>query len=84
VRRDSAGNPVDDIDLVFDYPTEGQTSHQKQPLEASGLDIHSAMPHRPKAGSVPGEQKMGQEMGATDSNMYVRFVFPKMSIAGGI
>jgi hypothetical protein len=71
-RRDSAGNPVDDIDLVFDYPTEGQTSHQKQPLETSGLDIHSAMPHRPKAGSVPGAQKMGQEMGATDSNhMYV-------------
>lgn len=71
-RTDSAGNPVDDIDLVFDYPTEGQTSHQKQPLESSGLDYHSAMPHRPKADSIPGAQKMGQEMGATDSNvMYV-------------
>jgi hypothetical protein len=62
------GNPVDDIDLVFDYPSEGQTSHQKQPLETSGLDYHSALPHHPKA-SIPGAAKMGKEMGATDSNV---------------
>ncbi|KAH6842211.1 hypothetical protein B0I37DRAFT_313580 [Chaetomium sp. MPI-CAGE-AT-0009] len=59
-------NPVDDIDLVFDYPSEGQTSHQKQPLEASGLDYHSALPHKQ---NVPGAGKMGKEMGATDSNV---------------
>ncbi|EAQ84358.1 predicted protein [Chaetomium globosum CBS 148.51] len=63
-------NPVDDIDLVFDYPSEGQTSHQKEPLEKSGLDYHSALPHRPKVGqNIPGAGKMGKEMGATDSNV---------------
>lgn len=57
--------PVDDIDLVFDYPTEAQTSHQKQPLEQSGLDLHSAMPHH-----VPGA-KAGKEMAADHSTMCV-------------
>lgn len=71
-----SGNPVDDIDLVFDYPTEGQSSHQKQRLEASGLDLHSALPHHPKPGmrgqNIPGA-KMGKEMGYTDnSTMWVR------------
>jgi len=53
--------PVDDIDLVFDYPSEGQGSYQKQPLETSGLDLHSAMPHHPKAG-MKGAGKMEKEM----------------------
>lgn len=61
------GNPVDDIDVVFDYPSEGQTSHQKQPLETSGLDLHSAMPHHPKQGGV-GSRKMDKEMGYPDNN----------------
>ncbi|AEO59450.1 hypothetical protein MYCTH_2119667 [Thermothelomyces thermophilus ATCC 42464] len=64
------GTPVDDIDLVFDYPTEGQTSHQKQPLESQGLDYHSALPRRPKAENLAG--KMGKEMGSTDS--YVKYI----------
>lgn len=71
---------MEDIDLVFDYPTDGQTSHQKTPLEQSGLDLHSAMPHHPKTAAaanmagraVPGAQRMAKEMGQTDSNvMYV-------------
>ncbi|KAL2015395.1 hypothetical protein VTK56DRAFT_5549 [Thermocarpiscus australiensis] len=37
------GNPVDDIDLVFDYPTEGQVSYQKQTLEASGVHPKQAV-----------------------------------------
>ncbi|KAL2167448.1 hypothetical protein VTG60DRAFT_1199 [Thermothelomyces hinnuleus] len=67
-----SGTPVDDIDLVFDYPTEGQTSHQKQPLESQGLDYHSALPRRPKAENLAG--KMGKEMGATDSNVKYRYI----------
>lgn len=68
------GIPVDDIDVVFDYPSEGQTAHQKQPLEASGLDIHSAMPHHPKGGTKAGmQQAMGKrfdkEMGRPSNNM---------------
>lgn len=77
-------NPVDDIDLVFDYPSEGQGSYQKQRLEQSGLDLHSAMPHHPRgkpaaaaaadamraAGqSVPGgAAKLGKDVGAAESN----------------
>ncbi|KAK3291440.1 uncharacterized protein B0H64DRAFT_435793 [Chaetomium fimeti] len=70
-------NPVDDIDLVFDYPSEGQTSHQKEPLETSGLDYHSALPHHPKPGmgqNIPGTGKMGKGMGATDSNVMYRYI----------
>jgi hypothetical protein len=67
------GNPVDDIDLVFDYPTEGQASHQKQPLETSGLDIHSAMPHHPKGVKAGMQQAMGKkldkEMGYPENRM---------------
>lgn len=70
-KSSSSGAPVEDIDLVFDYPTEGQASHQKQPLESQGLDYHSALPHRPKADNLAG--KMGKEMGATDSN--VKYVY---------
>ncbi len=65
-------NPVDDIDLVFDYPSEAQGSYQKQPLETSGLDLHSAMPHHPKAGmqgGTPGS-KMENEMGVDSNAMY--------------
>ncbi|KAL2162578.1 hypothetical protein VTH06DRAFT_7492 [Thermothelomyces fergusii] len=68
----TGGVPVDDIDLVFDYPTEGQTSHQKQPLESQGLDYHSALPHRPKAENLAG--KMGKGMGAADSNVKYRYI----------
>ncbi|KXX81624.1 hypothetical protein MMYC01_202189 [Madurella mycetomatis] len=68
------GNPVDDIDVVFDYPSEGQTSHQKQPLESSGLDIHSAIPHHPKSDMKGGAQqpmgkRLGKEMGYPNNNM---------------
>ncbi|GAB1319792.1 Gram-positive cocci surface proteins LPxTG domain-containing protein [Madurella fahalii] len=68
------GNPVDDIDVVFDYPSEGQTAHQKQPLESSGLDIHSAMPHHSKSGMKAGVQqpmgrRLGKEMGYPNNNM---------------
>jgi hypothetical protein len=64
-------NPVDDIDLVFDYPTESQSRHEKTRLEEAGLDLHSAIPHSSKGQSVPGA-KAAKEMGATDSNvMYV-------------
>jgi hypothetical protein len=76
--NDPRGNPVDDIDLVFDYPSKGQTSHQKEPLETSGLDYHSALPHHPKPGmgqNIPGAGKMGKEMGATDSNVMLVFIF---------
>jgi hypothetical protein len=70
-----SGNPVDDIDLVFDYPSEGQGSYQKQSLETSGLDLHSAMPHHPKAGmqgQTTGASKVDDEMGVSGSNaMYV-------------
>ncbi|KAL2149082.1 hypothetical protein VTH82DRAFT_1768 [Thermothelomyces myriococcoides] len=71
-KSSSSGAPVEDIDLVFDYPTEGQASHQKQPLESQGLDYHSALPHRPKADNLAG--KMGKEMGATDSNVKYRYI----------
>ncbi|KAK4151220.1 hypothetical protein C8A00DRAFT_17355 [Chaetomidium leptoderma] len=61
-------NPVDDIDLVFDYPSESQGSYQKQHLDSSGLDLHSAMPHHPKQGqSIPGAGRLGKEMGTADS-----------------
>ncbi|KAJ4287496.1 hypothetical protein N0V88_007596 [Collariella sp. IMI 366227] len=74
--RTAAGNPVDDIDLVFDYPTEGQSSHQKQPLESSGLDLHSALPHHPKPemkGQTLGTGNMGKEV-APDSNAMYRYM----------
>lgn len=76
------GAPVDDIDVVFDYPSAGQSSYQKQPLEQSGLDLHSAMPHhhpnaagaagaamRAAAGQkgVPGA-KMGRDVTPPDGN----------------
>ncbi|KAL1839990.1 hypothetical protein VTJ49DRAFT_953 [Mycothermus thermophilus] len=67
----SSQTPVDDIDLVFDYPTEGQASHQKRRLEESGLDLHSAMPHGPKG--VPGKSA-GKEMGAADSNAMYKYI----------
>ncbi|KAL2264994.1 hypothetical protein VTJ83DRAFT_7504 [Remersonia thermophila] len=61
-------NPVDDIDLVFDYPTEAQTSHQKMRLAESGLDLHSAMSRGPEG--VPGKTAE-RDMGAADaSSMY--------------
>ncbi len=66
-----SGNPVDDIDLVFDYPSEGQGSYQKQSLETSGLDLHSAMPHHPKAGMQgqgTGASKVDSDMGVSDNN----------------
>ncbi len=78
------GNPVDDIDLVFDYPSEGQGSYQKQPLETSGLDLHSAMPHHPKAGmqgGTPGS-KMENEMGVDSNAMYVSTRF-RLSVIHG-
>ncbi|AEO64784.1 b14cec5e-8126-4869-bee9-d41d5cbd1dda [Thermothielavioides terrestris] len=72
------GIPVEDIDVVFDYPSDGQASHQKTPLEQSGLDLHSAMPHYPKASStaagMAGAQRMGKEMGYTDSNAMYRYI----------
>jgi hypothetical protein len=78
--NDPRGNPVDDIDLVFDYPSQGQTSHQREPLETSGLDYHMAMPHRAKAAAgmaqgMAGAGKMAKEMGADaaeTNSMYAR------------
>jgi hypothetical protein len=76
------GNPVDDIDVLFDLSSEGQASHQKQRLEQSGLDLHSALPHHPKASAagaaaagmmgkgMPGAAKMGKEMGYMENSMY--------------
>ncbi|KAL2143064.1 hypothetical protein VTI28DRAFT_404 [Corynascus sepedonium] len=77
-----SGNPVDDIDLVFDYPTEGQTSHQKQRLESQGLDYHSALPHHPKGEKLAG--KMGKEMGGTDSNVMYRYIGIGAVALGGL
>ncbi|KAK4142733.1 uncharacterized protein C8A04DRAFT_38107 [Dichotomopilus funicola] len=68
----NTNDPVDDIDLVFDYPSENQTSHQKERLETSGLDYRSAMPHPPKPSlgqQTPGTGQMGEGIGATDSNV---------------
>ena len=84
--KDARGEtPVDDIDLVFDYPSEGQGSYQKQSLEASGLDLHSAMPHHPKqqgqghgpgAGGRGGQQRvgLGNGLGWLVSGVFFRFV----------
>ncbi|KAL2132198.1 hypothetical protein VTI74DRAFT_4113 [Chaetomium olivicolor] len=69
----AAGNPVDDIDLVFDYPSEAQGSYQKQPLETAGLDLHSALPHHPKPGKGQLGAGAGKEM-APDSNVMYRYI----------
>ncbi|KAK4120144.1 hypothetical protein N657DRAFT_580375 [Parathielavia appendiculata] len=64
----SGEQPVEDIDLVFDYPSESQARHEKQRLEEAGLDLHSAMPHRPKGQNMPGGAT-AKEMGASDSRV---------------
>ncbi|KAK4096967.1 hypothetical protein N658DRAFT_479799 [Parathielavia hyrcaniae] len=68
--KDARGGeqPVEDIDLVFDYPSESQARHEKQRLEEAGLDLHSAMPHRAKGQSMPGGAT-ANEMGASDSRV---------------
>jgi hypothetical protein len=70
------GSPVDDIDVVFDFPSEGQASYQKRTLEESGLDIHSAMPHH-TASKFPANMKTGGKTmaGGEGGNapMYVLF-----------
>lgn len=65
-RKETRQVPVDDIDVVFDYPSETQTAHQKIPLEDAGLDLHSAIPHGPKAGT-PGAGKM-KGVGTSESH----------------
>lgn len=55
------GEPVEDIDVVFDYPSQGQVSHQKVPLERSGLDLHSAMPHHASAAAASAAMRAGQK-----------------------
>ncbi|KAK4236695.1 hypothetical protein C8A03DRAFT_16679 [Achaetomium macrosporum] len=64
------GNPVDDIDVVFDFPSEGQASYQKRSLEDSGLDIHSAMPHHPSQ-HMKGKG-MGKDM--AEGNVMYRYI----------
>ncbi|KAL2263587.1 hypothetical protein VTK26DRAFT_6054 [Humicola hyalothermophila] len=89
--------PVDDIDLVFDYPTEGQASYQKQPLEQSGLDLHSAMPHHQPQGpakaagdamrsagqSMPsGAGRLGKEVGSGEGNNMLYFGIGALGLGG--
>ncbi|KAK3305032.1 uncharacterized protein B0T15DRAFT_511009 [Chaetomium strumarium] len=60
------GSPVDDIDVVFDFPSEGQASYQKRSLDESGLDIHSAMPHHQRGAAAAAAAGMKRGGGAKE------------------
>ncbi|KAK4113001.1 hypothetical protein N656DRAFT_797547 [Canariomyces notabilis] len=58
--RDST--PVDDIDLVFDYPTQRKEAYEKQSSKPPGMDPKQAV----------GSKRAGRAMGFSDNKaMYI-------------